>query len=75
MLFAIYPVAFTPIALAYIARYAFGSQTALFVVLAIDAAVGLIVYRVALDSAIQTADRTREAMIAALSAGDGPISD
>ncbi len=75
MLFAIYPVAFAPIMLAYLARYAFGSQTALFVVLAIDAVVGLIVYRVALDSAIQTADRTREAMIAALSAGDGPISD
>ncbi len=75
MLFAIYPVAFTPIALAYLARYAFGSQTALFAVLAIDALVGLIVYRVALDSAVQTADRTREAMIAALSAGDGPISD
>ena len=74
-LFAIYPVVFLPVMLAYLARYAFGSQTALFVVLAIDAIVGIIVYRVSLDSAIQTADRTREAMIAALSAGDGPIAD
>ncbi len=75
MLFAIYPVAFTPIALAYLARYAFGSQTALFVVLGIDAVAGLIIYRVALDSAVETADRTRETIIAALSAGDGPIAD
>jgi len=74
-LFAVYPVTFAPILLAYLARYAFGSQAALFVVLAIDAIGGLIVYRVALDSAVQTAERTREAMIAALSAGDGPIAD
>jgi len=74
-LFAIYPVVFAPVLLAYLARYAFGSQTALFVVLAIDAVAGVIVYRVSLDSAVQTADRTRETMIAALSAGDGPIAD
>ncbi len=74
-LFAIYPVVFLPVMLAYLARYAFGSQSALFAVLGLDAIAGIIVYRVSLDSAIQTADRTREAMIAALSAGDGPISD
>ena len=74
-LFAIYPITFAPIFLAYLARYAFASQTALFVVLGIDAMVGVIVYRVALDSAVRTADRTRESMIAALSTGDGPISD
>jgi ABC-2 type transport system permease protein len=75
MLFAIYPVTFLPVGLAYLARYAFDSQTALFVVLGIDAIVGLIVYRVALDSAVRTAELTRETMIASLSAGDGPIAD
>jgi hypothetical protein len=45
------------------------------VVLGIDAIGGLIVYRVALDSAVRNAERTREAMITALSAGDGPITD
>jgi len=75
MLFAIYPVTFAPIMLAYLARYAFSSQTALFVVLGIDAIGGIIVYRVALDSAVRNAERTREAMITALSAGDGPITD
>ena len=75
MLFAIYPVTFLPVGLAYLARYAFGSQAALFVVLGIDAIGGLIVYRVALDSAVRTAELTRETMIASLSAGDGPIAD
>ena len=68
-------MAFSPILLAYLARYAFGTQTALFLVLSIDAIVGLIVYYVALDSAVRTAERSRESMIAALSAGDGPIAD
>jgi hypothetical protein len=74
LLFAIYPVTFAPIMLAYLARYAFGSQTALFTILGLDAIVGLIVYRVALDSAVHTAEVTRESMIAALSTGDGPIA-
>ena len=60
MLFAIYPVTFAPILLAYLARYAFGSQSALYAVLGLDAVVGLIVYRMALDSAVRTAERTRE---------------
>jgi ABC-2 type transport system permease protein len=75
MLFAVYPVTFAPIALAYLARYAFNSQIALYVVLATDAAAGLIFYRVTLESAVQAADRVKEKMVAALSAGDGPIAD
>ncbi len=75
MLFAIYPVTFAPIALAYLARYAFGSQAALYAILGVDAIVGLIAYQVALESAVHTAEVTRETMIAALSTGDGPIAD
>jgi hypothetical protein len=74
LLFAIYPVTFAPILLAYLARYAFGSQAALYAILGVDAVVGIIVYRLALDSAVHTANLTRESMIAALSTGDGPIS-
>jgi len=74
LLFAIYPVTFAPILLAYLARYAFGSQAALYAILGLDALVGIIVYRLALDSAVRTADLTRESMVAALSTGDGPIS-
>jgi ABC-2 type transport system permease protein len=74
MLFAIYPVAFAPVALAYLARYAFDKQAAFYVVLALDAVAALVLYRIGLDSAVQSADRLRERMIAALSAGDGPIA-
>lgn len=74
MLFAIYPVAFAPVGLAYLARYAFDSQAAFFGVLALDAIGGFVLYRVALDSAVHAAERLREKMIAALSAGDGPIA-
>jgi len=75
LLFAIYPITFAPVLIAYLARYAFGSQAALYVVLGLDAIAGLIVYRIALDSAVRTADLTRESMIAALSTGVGPISN
>ncbi len=74
MLFVIYPVTFAPILLAYLARYAFGSEAALFAILGLDAIMGVVVYRMALDSAVRTADLTRESMIAALSTGDGPIA-
>jgi ABC-2 type transport system permease protein len=74
MLFVIYPIAFLPAALAYFARWALDSQMAFFGVLAFDAMVGLVVYRVALDSAAAAAERLREQVIAALSSGEGPIA-
>jgi ABC-2 type transport system permease protein len=74
MLFMIYPLAFLPPALAYLARYAFDSQWAFFGVLAFDAAAGLIAYKIALDSAAQAAERIRETMLEALARGDGPIA-
>lgn len=75
LLFAIYPLAFLPLGLAYLARYAFSSDSALYGVLALDAAAGLVFYKVSLDSAVRAADRIKETIIGALSAGDGPIAD
>ena len=75
MLFAIYPITFAPLGLAYLARYAFGSQAALYVVLGLDAIAGLVFYRISLDSAVRAADRTKESLLAALSVGDGPIAN
>jgi len=74
MLFVIYPVASIPAGLAYIARWATGSEAAFFGVLAFDALVAMIVYRIALQSAAEAAERLKESMIAALSAGEGPIA-
>jgi ABC-2 type transport system permease protein len=75
MLFVIYPLASIPAGLAYLARWAFDSEAAFFAVLAFDAVVATIVYRIALQSAVDAADRLKESMIAALSAGDGPITN
>ncbi len=74
MLFVIYPIAFFPAALAYLARWAFDQELAFFAVLAFDAIAGMVVYRVALASAVAAAERLKETMIAALSAADGPIT-
>ena len=74
MLVIIYPIAFIPVGVAYLARYVTGEQWPFFSVLAFDAIAGLILYRIALDSAVGAAERLKEQMIATLSAGDGPIA-
>jgi ABC-2 type transport system permease protein len=74
ILFLIWPVAFVPVGLAYLARYAFSSEAAFFGILAMDAALGAVVYKLSLDSAVAAADRLKEQMVAALSRGDGPIT-
>jgi ABC-2 type transport system permease protein len=74
VLFLIYPVAFLPVGLAYLARYAFASEAAFFAVLAADAALAAVVYKLSLDSAVLAADRLKEPMVTALSRGDGPIT-
>jgi ABC-2 type transport system permease protein len=74
VLFVVYPIVFAPVALAYLARYAFDSQAAFFGMLALDAIGGLVLYKVALESAMETAERSKEKIIEALSRGDGPIA-
>jgi ABC-2 type transport system permease protein len=74
VLFVVYPIAFLPAALAYLARWAFSSEAAFFGVLAFDAVVGIVVYRIVLESAAKAAESSRETFIAALAAGDGPIA-
>jgi ABC-2 type transport system permease protein len=69
----IYPVTAIPVLLAYGARYAFESNAAFFAVLAIDAAVGLIAYYIAMESASSMALESRESMIQALSNMEGPV--
>lgn len=74
ILLVVYPVAFLPAGLAYLARYAFNSELAFFGVLTLDAVAGVIVYKLALDSAVESAARLKEKIVTALAAGDGPIS-
>ena len=60
--------------LAYGARYAFDSNFAFFAFLAFAAALGAVVYWVALDSAVKAAERRRELIITELSRTAGPVA-
>jgi len=54
-MFFVYPMALLPVMLAYGARYAFDSNVLFFGLLAFAAALGAVVYWVALDSAVKAA--------------------
>jgi ABC-2 type transport system permease protein len=74
LIFLLYPFALLPVFLAYLARYAFESEIAFAIVLAIAAAIGAVVYWLAMDSAVRTAMVRREQIVQELSKGDGPIA-
>ena len=70
----LYPVSLLPVVLAYLARYAFDSDLAFYVVLAFAALVGAAFYWIAMDSAVATAEKHRERILRDLSNNDGPIA-
>jgi ABC-2 type transport system permease protein len=73
VLFLLYPVALLPVFLAYLARYAFDNQAVFFGVLACAAALGVAIYWMAMESAVAAARNRREAILAELSRGEGPM--
>jgi ABC-2 type transport system permease protein len=68
-----YPLALLPVALAYLARYAFDSDAVFRAAMVVAAVVGAVIYKAALNSAVSTAGRKREAILQTLSAGEGPV--
>ncbi|MCW5981680.1 MAG: hypothetical protein KIT09_26585 [Bryobacteraceae bacterium] len=74
LLMAILPIMAAPLALAYLARWAFDSNAAFFGVLAFDAALGGVVYWIALDSAATNLNRRREETLAAFGERGGPVA-
>ena len=74
LIFLLYPLSLLPVFLAYLAGYAFSSDLAFYLVLALAAAIGSAVYWIAMDSAVATAIGRREQIIAELSSSDGPIA-
>jgi ABC-2 type transport system permease protein len=70
----LYPVSLVPVFLAYLARYAFDSELVFSLVLAFAAAVGGVLYWIAMDSAVATAIKKRERIVQDLSTGDGPVA-
>jgi ABC-2 type transport system permease protein len=74
LIFLLYPLALAPVFLAYLARYAFDSETAFVVGMIIAAAIGAILYWQAMESSVRTAVKRREQILQELSKGDGPVS-
>lgn len=74
LLLIFYPILAIPVALSYLARYAFDSNWAFYAVLSSAFLVAGMTYWVSLDASVQAADNRKEAILTALSSGDGPIS-
>jgi ABC-2 type transport system permease protein len=74
LLVLLYPLAASPLALAYLARYAFESEAMFYLVLLFDLALGAVVYWIAMQSAVEAFRNRKERTIAELSEGEGPIS-
>jgi ABC-2 type transport system permease protein len=74
LVFLLYPLSLLPVFLAYLARYAFSSDVAFYLVLAMAAMIGGAVYWIAMDSAVATAIGSRERIIRDLSGAEGPIA-
>jgi ABC-2 type transport system permease protein len=70
----LYPLSLLPVILAYVARYAFDSELAFYLVLALAAAIGGALYWIAMESAVSTATKHRERILHDLSSNDGPIA-
>jgi ABC-2 type transport system permease protein len=74
LIMLLYPVSLVPVLLAYVARYAFNSELAFYLVLGFAAVVGAVLYWIAMDSAVSTATHHRERIMRDLSNADGPIT-
>jgi len=75
LLMLAFPVTLAPVALAYLARYAFNTEWAFFGVLVVGALVGVLVYLYSMQAALKAAIDRRENIIRALSSGEGPIEN
>lgn len=74
LVFLLYPLALLPVFLAYLARYALGSETAFLVVLALAAAIGGLMYWLGMESALKAIASGRERILTDLSRGEGPVA-
>jgi ABC-2 type transport system permease protein len=68
-----FPLALTPVLVAYLARYAFNSEWAFFGVLLAGLMLGCVVYTYSMAAAVKTADQRKEQIITILGHGEGPI--
>ena len=73
LVFVFYPLALLPIFLAYVARAVLDSEAVFAGVLCFAAVLGGVVYKIAMDSAVQTAAKRREEILGELARTEGPV--
>ncbi len=74
LIFVFYPVALLPVFLAFWAQYVFGSQVIFWLILAFAAILGVVVYWIAMESAVKAAHERREKLLMELSRSEGPVA-
>ncbi|HXI44097.1 MAG TPA: hypothetical protein VNH83_29205 [Bryobacteraceae bacterium] len=74
LIFLFYPIALLPVFLAFWAQYVFGSQLIFIVILCFAAALGAVVYWIAMESAVNAALERREKILMELSRSEGPVA-
>lgn len=74
LIFILYPLALLPVFLAYLARYAFDSETAFALILAVAAVIGGVMYWLGMESALKAIASGRERILSDLSRGEGPVT-
>jgi ABC-2 type transport system permease protein len=74
LLMLVYPALLAPIGLSYLARFAFDSQLAFYLVWAANLLVAAMAYGVSLDSAMEVAEREKERIVQTLSSGESLVA-
>ncbi len=74
LIMLLYPLSLLPVLLAYVARYAFASEIAFYLVLGFAGIVGAALYWIAMESAVATAMKHRERIMHDLSTAEGPVT-
>ncbi len=74
LIFLFYPIALLPVFLAFWARQVFGSELIFSVILVFAAILGVVVYWIAMESAVRAVVERREKILMELSGSEGPVA-
>jgi len=74
LIFLFYPIALLPVTLAFWARAVFDSQLIFVLILTFAGILGVVVYWIAMDSAVSAAVQRREKLLMELSRSEGPVA-
>ena len=74
LIFLFYPFALLPVFLAFWARQVFGSELIFSIILTFAALLGVVIYWIAMESAVRAVVQRREKILMELSGSEGPVA-